>query len=65
MIFTFIDTYRFLHPGVTIREAAEAFKKRHNIADHLYDEDSMIITFQRINKDLYDAQKATEKKETI
>lgn len=57
MIFTFIDTYRFSQPSVTLMEAATAFLKRYGIAGEYYDEKSLLTTYERTLKDYHDAEK--------
>lgn len=57
MIYTFIDTYKFLHPGVSIKEAATAFMSRHSVAEDMYSLKSVVTSYERTSKDYYDAQK--------
>lgn len=58
MSFIFIDTYKFLYPSVTLKEAAIAFMKRYRISEDLHNVNSVITTYERVSKDYYDAEKA-------
>ena len=57
MCWTFIDTYRFLYPSVTLLEAAEAFTKRYSIDESLHSAQSFVQTFQRYNQAFFDAER--------
>lgn len=56
-IFTFIDTYRFLFPSVSVDEAADAYMKRYSIDEKLYSRDTVSSIFFRVNKDLIELNK--------
>lgn len=57
MIFTFIDTYKFLYPTVTIQEAADAFMKRFKVLDQQYSRETVVAIYGRVNQDLIDAER--------
>lgn len=63
MIFTFIDTYKFAQPSVTLTEAARAFQKRYGIINELYDERYILTTYERTLKDYYGAEKQAGRKQ--
>ena len=63
MIFTFIDTYRFLIPSVGINEAAEAFVKRYKISYDLLTTEAVIQSYYRTQKDLHEAEKRESKED--
>lgn len=57
MIFTFIDTYKFVHPSVTLEEAAQAFMKRHKVNEDEYGMNTIVHTYLRVQKDLHDSER--------
>lgn len=57
MIFTFIDTYRFILPAVSIQEAAEAFMKRYKISSDLMSIEGVTQSYYRTLHDLNEAEK--------
>lgn len=57
MIFTFIDTYKFLHRGVSVKEAAIAFMNRHKVSDQMYSLSSVMTSYERTLRDYIHAQK--------
>jgi hypothetical protein len=57
LAFAFIDAYRFAQPSVTLKEAALAFMTRYKVSHDLFDVNSVIMTYNRVNKDLIDAQR--------
>lgn len=57
MAFTFIDTYKFVQPTVTLEEAALAFLKRYEISEELFSLNSILLCYHRTIKDYYDAEK--------
>lgn len=57
MIFTFIDTYKWLIPSVSVEEAAIAFKKRYKIQSTQMTDDAIIQSYYRSQKFLNDAEK--------
>lgn len=60
-IFVFIDTYRFLYPSITIQEAAATFMIRFKIEQDLYDLNTVVSVYMRVNADLIDAQRLENK----
>lgn len=63
MIFTFIDTYRFVLPSVSVNEAASAFVKRYKISYDLLTTEAVIQSYYRTQKDLYEAEKRENKED--
>ncbi len=57
MIFTFIDTYRFLFPSVEVKEAANAFMHRHKIMADELSEPAILQSYYRSLHLLTAAQK--------
>lgn len=57
MAFTFIDTYKFVYPTVTLKEASIAFMKRYDISEDLHNVESIIMTYNRVLKDFYENKK--------
>lgn len=57
MVFVFIDTYQFVHPSVTIKDAALAFLKRYKISEDLFCLKSITQSYERTKKDYYDAER--------
>lgn len=57
MIYTFIDAYKYIHPSVTIQEAASAFTKRYKISEDEYSVNTVVAIHGRVQQDLIDAER--------
>lgn len=60
MLYMFIDTYRYVHPSVTIEEAAKAFIIHHKVDESLFPLSSILMTYHRTNKDYNNGKKGQQ-----
>lgn len=60
--FGFIRGMRIVYPSITLKEAAIAFMKEFNVCEDLHNVSSVIVTYERVLKDYYEAEKAKNRK---
>lgn len=61
MIFTFIDTYKFLIPSAKINEIADAFVKRYKIAPDDLSREAILTSYYRTQEAFNEASKTINK----
>jgi hypothetical protein len=61
MIFTFIYAQRTLIPSITVKEAAIGFMREFRLGEEEYNLNSVLVTYNRVNKELFEAEKHENK----
>lgn len=61
MIFTYVDSARFLIPQLSVKEAAEGFMKRYKISADLLNVESIMVSYYRTQELITDAERSESK----